>query len=108
MALAERRSFPETRFLEARGMVGETWSPESLVITVTLRSALVLQLREPGKSGHITRRVKNQQRYDINEQLKQKTSSDRDGCKWTLNKMLRTANWHYTEHFRFAAEKKRQ
>lgn len=47
MALAERRSFPETRFLEARGMVGETWSLESLVVTVTLRSALVLQLREP-------------------------------------------------------------
>lgn len=47
MALAERRSFPETRFLVARGIVGETWSPESLVITETLRSALVLQLRDP-------------------------------------------------------------
>lgn len=40
MALAERRIFPETLFLEARGMVGDTWSPES--VTVTLRSALVL------------------------------------------------------------------
>lgn len=52
MALAERRSFPETRFLVARGIVGETWSPESLVITETLRSALVLQLRDPEKISH--------------------------------------------------------
>lgn len=42
MALAERRIFPDTLFLEERGMVGETWSPESPVVTVTLRSALVL------------------------------------------------------------------
>lgn len=42
MALAERRIFPDTRFFEARGMVGDTWSLESLVVTVTLRSALVL------------------------------------------------------------------
>lgn len=53
MALADRRSFPETRFFVARGMVGDTWSTESVVVvvvvpTATLSSALVLPLREPG------------------------------------------------------------
>lgn len=46
MALADRRSFPETLFFVARGIVGETWSTES-VPTATLSSALVLPLREP-------------------------------------------------------------
>ncbi|KAJ8392988.1 hypothetical protein AAFF_G00068920 [Aldrovandia affinis] len=48
--LAERRSFPETLFFVARGIVGETWSAES-VPTATLSSALVLPLREPGDTG---------------------------------------------------------
>lgn len=47
MALAERRSFPETRLLVARGIVGEACSVDSLVVTVTLSSALVLPVREP-------------------------------------------------------------
>lgn len=47
MALAERRSFPETRFLEARGMVGEACSVDSLLVTGTLSSALMLPVREP-------------------------------------------------------------
>lgn len=46
IALAERRSFPETRFLVARGIVGETWSMESAAVPV---SVLVLPVKEPGE-----------------------------------------------------------
>lgn len=49
MALADRRSFPETLFFVARGIVGDTWSTESGP-TATLSSALVLPLREPSSN----------------------------------------------------------
>lgn len=50
IALAERRSLPDTRFFVARGIVGETWSVESAAGGVTVEtgsSELVLPLREP-------------------------------------------------------------
>lgn len=56
MALAERRSFPETRLLEARGMVGEACSVPSLFVTVMLSSALVLPVREP-EEWQVTRQT---------------------------------------------------
>lgn len=56
MALAERRSFPETRLLVARGIVGEACSVDSLVVTVTLSSALVLLVREP-EGWQVTRQT---------------------------------------------------
>lgn len=46
IALAERRSFPETRFLVARGIVGETWSTQS---AAGPESVLVLPVKEPGE-----------------------------------------------------------
>lgn len=46
IALAERRSFPETRFLVARGIVGETWSTQSAAVPA---SVLVLPVKEPGE-----------------------------------------------------------
>lgn len=46
IALAERRSFPETRFLVARGIVGETWSAPSAAVPA---SVLVLPVKEPGE-----------------------------------------------------------
>lgn len=48
IALAERRSFPETRLLVARGMVGETWSTESAAPEAAPASLLALQVKEPG------------------------------------------------------------
>lgn len=48
MALADRRSFPETLFFVARGMVGDTWSTESVVVVVTLpASVLPLPVKDP-------------------------------------------------------------
>lgn len=50
--LAERRSFPETLLLAARGSVGEVGSASSIPM-VTVRSALALVVRQPGKqNGH--------------------------------------------------------
>lgn len=49
IALADRRSFPETRFLVARGIVGETWSTESVAPAVFPASVLVLPVKEPGR-----------------------------------------------------------
>lgn len=53
IALADRRSFPETRFLAERGIVGETWSTESaaptLVPVPVPVSVLVLPVKEPGE-----------------------------------------------------------
>lgn len=48
MALADRRSFPETRFLVARGMVGDTWSTESVAPEPLPASVVLLPLKEPG------------------------------------------------------------
>lgn len=49
IALADRRSFPETRFLVERGIVGETWSTESAAPAVVPASVLVLPVKEPGE-----------------------------------------------------------
>lgn len=49
IALAERRSFPETRFFVARGIVGDTWSTESVGAAVFPASVLVLLVKDPGK-----------------------------------------------------------
>lgn len=49
-ALVERRSFPETLLLEARGSVGEGGSASSTPM-VTVRSALALVVRQPGKQS---------------------------------------------------------
>ncbi len=49
IALADRRSFPETRFFVARGIVGETWSTESVVAAVFPASVLALPVKEPGR-----------------------------------------------------------
>lgn len=48
IALADRRSFPETRFFAARGIVGETWSTESAAPAVFPASVLALPVKEPG------------------------------------------------------------
>lgn len=48
IALADRRSFPETLFFVARGIVGETWSTESVVAPVVFpASVLALLVKEP-------------------------------------------------------------
>lgn len=47
IALADRRSFPETRFFVARGIVGETWSTESVAPAVFPASVLTLPVKEP-------------------------------------------------------------
>lgn len=53
IALAERRSFPETRCFVARGRVGDTWSTGSmaavaeLAAVAVLASVLVLPVKEP-------------------------------------------------------------
>lgn len=49
IALADRRSFPETRFFVARGIVGETWSTESVVPVEFPASVLALPVKEPGR-----------------------------------------------------------
>lgn len=53
IALADRRSFPETRFLAERGIVGETWSRESaaptLVPVPVPVPVSVLPVKEPGE-----------------------------------------------------------
>lgn len=49
IALADRRSFPETRFFVARGIVGETWSALSVVPVVFPASVLALPVKEPGR-----------------------------------------------------------
>lgn len=49
IALADRRSFPETRLLVARGMVGDTWSTESVVVVMLPASVLPLPVKDPGK-----------------------------------------------------------
>ena len=54
IALADRRSFPETRFFVARGIVGETWSTESVAVVVAAAglfpaSVLTLPVKEPGR-----------------------------------------------------------
>lgn len=49
IALADRRSLPETLFLVERGIVGETWSTESAGPTVVPVSVLVLPVKEPGE-----------------------------------------------------------
>lgn len=54
IALADRRSFPETLFFVARGIVGETWSTESVVAPVVFpASVLALLVKEPegGRDG---------------------------------------------------------
>lgn len=47
IALADRRSFPETRFFVARGIVGETWSVVSVAPAAFPASVLVLPVKEP-------------------------------------------------------------
>lgn len=47
IALADRRSFPETRCFVARGRVGDTWSAESVAAVAELASVLALPLKEP-------------------------------------------------------------
>lgn len=54
IALADRRSFPETRFFVARGIVGETWSTVSVVVAAAAAvlfpaSVLTLPVKEPGR-----------------------------------------------------------
>lgn len=51
IALADRRSFPETRFFVARGIVGETWSTESAAAAALPDSVLALPVKEPGGEG---------------------------------------------------------
>ena len=67
MALAERRSFPDTLFFVARGIVGETWSVESAaavaaVAVVTGISALVLPLRDPRRGERKSKTMGQRQR----------------------------------------------
>lgn len=51
MALAERRSFPDTRLLVARGTVGDTCcsteSPAATAAAAALSAVLVLPVKEP-------------------------------------------------------------
>lgn len=47
IALADRRSFPETLFFVARGIVGETWSTESAA-PAGFPAESALPVREPG------------------------------------------------------------
>lgn len=50
IALADRRSFPETLFFVARGMEGETWSTgsvEAAAAAAAATSVLVLPEKEP-------------------------------------------------------------
>lgn len=49
IALAERRSFPETRFFVERGRLGDTWSTESVAPAWTPFSVLTLPVKEPGR-----------------------------------------------------------
>lgn len=55
MALAERRSFPDTRLLVARGTVGDTCcsagSPAAPAATLPLSAVLVLPVKEPVAGG---------------------------------------------------------
>lgn len=51
IALADLRSFPETLCLVERGMVGDTWSTESVVVACP-PSVLTLPVRDPeGDTG---------------------------------------------------------
>lgn len=54
IALADLRSFPETRFLAERGIVGETWSTESAAPVLVPVSVLVLPVKEPGEGWRET------------------------------------------------------
>lgn len=51
IALADLRSFPETRFLVARGMVGDTWSTESVAGVAFPASVLALPVNDPERGG---------------------------------------------------------
>lgn len=90
IALAERRSFPETRFLVARGIVGETWSTQS---AAGPESVLALPVKEPGEGwrdggGVGTRSETEVPRRDA-------------GAGWALNpSMLRHAGGcsHYRDY----------
>lgn len=66
IALADRRSFPDTRFFVARGMVGETWSTESAAPAGALASVLVLPVKEPGRQMQAEIVDRNKQ-YKINQ-----------------------------------------
>ena len=60
IALADRRSFPDTRFFVARGIVGETWSTGSVGPALFPDSVLTLPVKEPGREmeGEIVDRKK--------------------------------------------------
>lgn len=58
-ALADLRSFPETRFFVARGIVGEIWSTESAAPAAFPASVLVLLVKEPVGGGRQSWRERN-------------------------------------------------
>lgn len=75
-ALADRRSFPETLFFVARGMLGETWSTESVVPAGAPVSVLMLPVKEPGRK--MKRQFEDREKTEDNDGERQ-SWSDKEG-----------------------------
>lgn len=103
IALADRRSFPETRFFVARGIVGDTWSTESAAPVAFPASVLVLLVKEPGRGWgdkdrdrHVVLRQK--QTWHRHELRGCRLSQHALSCMWPLPQQRSLSSSDFHQH----------